>query len=453
MSEIHDEITRDEEEGIGLILRACKDDNLNELKELLKDKHTSDIAEILNISDRHDMVKIIAVMGEINPDMLPYLESETKDDIIKLIGAKNSADAIGQLESDEAIQFVEDLSEENIENILEELELKKKEELQEALNYPEDSAGRLVNKQYITTSIDAKVGDIIDMLREDDNLPEDFYTIFVIDKENKPTNFVPLSRIMRNKREVKITDLMEDIIKVIPYDMDQEDVANSFQKYGLISAPVVDDNGFMLGVITVDDIADVIREEIEEDIMSLAGVGSDSDILSGPIKKFQNRSPWLFVNMVTSILASLIISLFEGQIQQIVALAVLMPIVASMSGNAGSQTLTVIVRAIATKELTGSNFLKVLRKEFVASFMHGLIFGSVTSLASYLIYHDITLSAVMLGSVVITFILASISGSAIPLLMHKIKFDPAVSSSALVYAVTDISSFFIFLGIASIVLL
>jgi len=291
------------------------------------------------------------------------------------------------------------------------------------------------------------------LLRTSRSLPEDFYTLFVVDEENRPVSYVPLSRIIRSARSIKVKKLTEEIIKTIDINLDQEEVANIFQRYNLISSPVVDEEGKMIGVITIDDIADVLEEEIEEDVMRLAGLGSETDIVSGPYKKFQNRSPWLFVNLLTSIFASYIISFFEVEIAELVALAVLMPIVASMSGNAGAQTLTVSVRAIATNELGFSNFKKVLIKEVLAALINGLIFGFITFLASYLFYANPQLSLVIFTAFILTFLLASVSGCAIPLIMHKFKFDPAVSSSALVYAVTDISSFFIFLGLASILLI
>ena len=442
-----------EEDLLSPILEALKTDSLDEIKELLSDKHTSDIAEILNLCDKEDRIKITAILGDIDPEILPFLDNEAKEQVISLIGTKSGAEAIGKLESDEAIQFVEDLPEEKIEEILENLEDDKRTELQEALNYPEDSAGRLANKQFVVTKKSASVGKVIDLLREDENLPDDFYTIFVVDSKNRPTHFVPLSRIMRNERNVKVSDLMEEVIKAIEVETDQEDVANIFQKYGLISLPVVDKEEKIIGVITIDDVADVIQEEVEEDILRLSGVGAIPDILSSPYKKFRNRSPWLFINLITSVLASLVISMFEVEIQKLVALAVLMPIVAAMSGNVGSQTLTVAVRAIATKDLSFNNFVKVLRKEVITSLINGFIFGFIIFLASFVFYQNAELSFVIFCAVILTFLLAASFGLAAPLAMHKMGIDPAISASALVYAVTDMSSFFIFLGLAGFMLL
>jgi magnesium transporter len=442
------------EDLVSPVVDALKSESNKTVTALLQDNHPSDIAEILNLSDKSERSRLIALLGgEIDPEVLTHIDdSNIKDEIISLIGAESGAEAIGKLESDEAIQFIEDLSDERVEEILENLTGSKRLEVEEGLNYPEDSAGRLANKQFIIVGEKFNVGDVIDLIRKSKTLPDDFYTVFVVDEEGRPTSYIPLSRVMRNERNIKIKNIGEEIIKCINYTLDQEEVANIFRKYKLVSSPVVDEEGRMIGVITIDDIPDVLEEELEEDIMHLAGLGSETDIVGSPYKKFQNRSPWLFVNLITSIFASYIISFFEVEITQLVALAVLMPIVASMSGNAGAQTLTVAVRAIATKELTFANYRKVLSKELITSVINGFIFGFITLLASYILYENIQLGIVIFSAVVLTFFLASFSGCSIPLIMHKWKFDPAVSSSALVYAVTDISSFFIFLGLAALVL-
>ncbi len=435
------------------ILIALKEDDIEGLRELLVDKHASDIAELLNLCDYGDRSKIIAVLGEFDPETLTYLDSDVKDQIVSIIGSKGSAEAIEELDSDDAVQIVQDLTEEKMEEILEALSDEKRLEVEDALAYPEESAGRLANKQFVTIHEDATVGDTIDVMRASDDLPQDFYTIFVVDEKDHPTHYVPLSRIMRSQRDIKIVDLMQEIIKAIPVETDQEEVANTFQKYGLISAPVVNQFGKMIGVITVDDIAYVIKEEVEEDILNLVGLNSETDILGSVVKKFSNRIPWLFLNLGTAFTASFIIAYFEGSIEKLVALAALMPIVASMSGNCGTQILTVTVRALATKELGANNFFKVLRREIVSSFLISLALGSAVFLVSYLMYQNSHLSGVIFISVILTFLLASLCGASIPVVMQKLGYDPAVASSILLTAVTDISSFFIFLGLATILVI
>lgn len=432
------------------LLAALKDDDIEELRDLLTDKHPSDIAELLNLCDYDDRAKIVAVLGEFDPETLTYLDSDVRDQIISIMGSKISAEAIEELESDDAVQIVQDLPEEKKEEILEALSDEKRLEVEDALAYPEDSAGRLANKQFVTIHSTATVGDTIDLMRASENLPQDFYTVFVVDDNNRPTHYVPLSRIMRSRREIRISELMQEMFKVISVDTDQEEVANMFQKYNLISAPVINRSGKMIGVITVDDIAYVIKEEAEEDILGMVGLNSETDILSSVVKKFRNRSPWLFINLGTAFTASFIIAMFEGSIEKLVALATLMPIVASMSGNCGTQILTLTVRAIATKELVSSNFFKVLRKEIITSFLISLALGSTVFLVSYLMFHNYNLSEVIFFSVILTFFLASLCGASIPVIIQKLGYDPAIASSILLTAVTDMSSFFIFLGLATL---
>ncbi len=387
------------------LLAALKDDDIESLRLQLVDKHPSDIAELLNLCDYDDRSKVIAVLGDVDPETLTYLDSEIKDHVISLLGLKSSAEAIEELDSDDAVQIVQDLTEEKKEGILEALSDEKRLEVEDALAYPEDSAGRLANKQFVTTSDSATVGDAIDLMRASNDLPQDFYTIFVVDSAGKSTHFVPLSRIIRSKREVNISDLMQEIVKAVPVDTDQEEVANIFQRYNLISAPVMDHYGKMIGVITVDDITYIIKKEAEEDILGMVGLSSETDILGSIFKKFKNRSPWLFINLCTAFTASFIIAMFEGSIEKLVALATLMPIVASMSGNCGTQILTVMVRALATKELVSSNFFKVLRKEIISSFLISLALGAAVFAVSYLMFSNYHLSEVIFLSVVFTFLL------------------------------------------------
>lgn len=434
------------------IFQALKENKLYEIRNSLRDTHPSDIAELINLCEGEDRVKIISLIDGIDHEVLPFLDSEAKQELITLIGSQNSADAISKLENDDAIQFIEDLPEQSLDAILHNLEDEKREFFEEVLQFPEDSAGRLMNKNYVTVRREVNVGDVIDLLREKEDLPQDFYTIFIIDANNKPTDYVPLSRIIRNKREIEIADIMQPVSHHIRFDLDQEEAANIFQKYGLISAPIVDANDSMIGVITMDDIADVIVEEYDDDLMKLSGFQNHENALESSISKFLNRCPWLFVNLISSIVASLVISVFETDIEKLVALAVLMPIIASMSGNVGSQTLTVAVRALATNELINSNIAKVFRKEVYANILSSSSMGLILAIVSYLLYHNISLTFLIFLSIVITFLFASVIGLFAPYIMNKINIDPAISSSAIVYAVTDISSFFVFLGMARIFL-
>jgi magnesium transporter len=435
------------------LLAALKEEAFKSLAKMLEKQHPADIAELLNLSEHSDRERIIHLLGDVDSEILTYLDPQIKEEVASLLGAKTSAEALDELESDEAVSFVEDLPEEKRDEILEELSTEKRLEVEDALTYPADSAGRLANKDFVTIPKKADVGDVIDFLRTEDDLPNDFYTIFVIDDEGRPTHFVPLSRIMRNKRDKKIKDLMAEVKYPIPGSVDQEEVANIFKKYNLISTPVVDPEGKMIGVITVDDIAYVIEEEAQEDMLKLAGMSSDTDILSSPYKRFKDRAPWLMINLFAAILSTFIISNFEQVIGKIVALAALMPVVSALSGNVGTQALTVTVRAIASQELNFMNYIKVLRKEIFAAILNGLLVGLAAFFVSYLIFGNQNLSLIMYSAVVVTFIVGVFLGSLVPLLMQKFGFDPAVASPVFVTASTDVVSFLFFLGIATLYLL
>ncbi len=434
------------------LMAALKEENFKELIDLLDKAHPADIAELLNLSESADREKIIHLLGSVNSEILTYLDPDIKEQVSNLIGVKNSAEALDELESDDAVQFVEDLPPEKREEILQQLSTERRMEVEDSLSYPEDSAGRMASKEFIAIYEKSSVGDVIDHLRSAKNLPNDFYTVFVLDDEDRPTHFIPLSRVMINVREKKVTDIMEEVKHSIPGNVDQEEVANTFKKYNLISAPVTDSEGKMIGVITVDDVTYVIEEEAEEDMLALAGMSRQSDISSTAMQRFKDRAPWLTINLFTSILSTFIVANFQGVIEKLVALAALMPVVSALSGNIATQTLTVTVRAIAAQEITFFNYLSVLRREIFASFLNGLLVGAAAFVVSYLIFHNAEISAIMYAAFIITFIVGVILGALIPILMHKIGFDPAVTSPVFVTASTDVVSFFFFLGLAALLL-
>lgn len=434
------------------IFNALRDENYDDAATKLKDLHPSDIAELINISDKQDRDLIIQILGGLEADTLRFLDSEVVEQLSPTINTESVVEELIKLESDDAVQFVEDLSEQKIDEILEALPEEKAKELQEALTYPEDSAGRLANKQFVTAKATDNVGDVIDLLRSEENLPQDFYTIFILDDAGKPLSFIPLSRIIRNPRDIPLQELKEDVLKAIPFDETQEEVASIFQKYGLISAPVVDAEGKIIGIITVDDITYVIEEEAEKDLLQLAGLSADSDIFSSTLRRVGDRLPWLFVNLCFSLIVTMIISLFENSIQSLVALAALMPVVASLSGISGSQTLTISVRAIATHQLGFTNYYRVLKKELLTSLANAIIVSAFVFLGSYLMFNNAELSGLMCLAITLTFLISALSGASIPLLLQKFNIDPAVASSAIVLALTDMSSFFIFLGLATMLL-
>ena len=296
------------------------------------------------------------------------------------------------------------------------------------------------------------VGETIDYLREADNLPNEFYDIFVVDPRHRPVGKVSLSHILRNRRPVEISSIMLSDIVTVPVAMDQEEVAFIFSQQNLVSAPVVDNGNRLIGAITVDDVLDVIQDEAEEDIMRLGGVMGD-DLYSAVLQTGRSRSAWLFLNLITAIIASMVISLFEGTLEQIIILAVLMPIVASMGGNAGTQTMTVAVRALATKELTRSNAMRVIGKEALVGIYNGLLFASLIGGVAWVWSNSWQIGGVMAIAMMITLVMAAIAGMAIPLILNRTGIDPAIASSVILTTITDVIAFAVFLGFAAFLLL
>jgi len=431
---------------------AIDNEEYGEVKKLVVELHAADIAELISIlhSERREGL-VISVEDIFDPEILVYLDGDVKEEVINLLGAKESARAINELDSDDGIQVIEDLEKKDQYEILNQIPKEKRDEIREGLAHPEESAGRRMDRSFVSIPQDWTVGKTIDYLREESDLPDDFYSIFIVDKKSAPIGSTLVSRVMRNKRDVKIADIMDKGVKAIELGTDQEDVAHIFQKYALASAPIVDESGAMTGIISIDDVVDIIHEEAEEDIMRLGGV-AETDIYSKSMKTAFHRFPWLFINLLTAIAASAVIALFDYAIEKIVALAILMPIVASMAGNAGTQTLTVAVRALATKELTKDNAWRVVGKEVLASVANGAMLGVIVGGACYLYYGDVNLSLIFTISVFLSLVIAALFGALIPLALTRFGIDPAISSGVFLTTVTDISGFFIFLGLAALML-
>ncbi len=438
---------------VEIILQALDVADVSGVREHVEDMHAADVAEFLNVisnNQRREFIEIIR--DDFDPEILVELDPDIKDNVVEVLGAEQSAEAIATLEHDDAVQVIEDLEQSNQDEILEAIPQEQRDTIEEGLSYPEESAGRLMHTKYVAAGENWDVGSAIDYLRSSDDLPEVFYSIFVVDKESVPVGSVLISKAIRNNRDVKIKDIMEDKIYTIKDQMDQEEVAYTFRKYALASAPVVNGDGKMVGVITIDDVVDIMKEEAEEDILHLGGV-KEADLYAAFVETSMHRFPWLLVNLVTAIAASAVIAMFAASIEQLVALAVLMPIVASMSGNAGTQTLTIAVRSIATKELTETNAKRIVIKEVLASAVNGLLFAGIVGLVSYFYYDDLYLSLVFAFSIAAALILAALSGALVPLGLVRMGVDPAIASGVFLTTITDISSFFIFLGLASIWLL
>ena len=427
--------------------------NLALINEDLSKLHTSDIAEVItNLPEKYrfDLVELDGF--NLNPNVIVELTDELQKEILEKISSTKIVKIINSLESDNALQIVENLSEEKKIDVLTKIPLEDKYVLEQTLNtYPEDSAARIMQREFAAVPYGWTVGQTIDYLRETNELPKEFLEIFIINELNIPVGSVPSSRVLRTAREIKMSTIMNSNKFLIPAEMDQEHVAYNFEQYNLVSAGVVDKNNHLIGMITGDDIVTVIKEEAEEDTLRLAGV-SDEEISDSAFSITKKRFIWLTINLLTAILASTVISLFNASIEKVVALAILMPIVASMGGNAGTQTLTVTVRLLATKELISSNVNKIISKEFLVGFFNGLIFAVITGLAIFVWFKDYHLSLLIAVAMIINMTAAGFFGIVIPVMLNKFKIDPAISSSVFVTTITDVFGFLSFLGLASYIL-
>ncbi|PCJ09437.1 MAG: magnesium transporter [Rhodobacteraceae bacterium] len=439
--------------AVAAILYAVDVQDKDQLTRLMAPLHAADIADLLEQINAFDRARLIQLFGhEFDGEILSELEESVRELVLPILHPKVLAEAVRNLETDDVVDLVEDLQEPQQEAILEVLEDADRVAVEQALAYPENSAGRLMQREVVMAPEHWNVGQAIDFLRDSPHLPEQFYHVILVDPRLKPIGNVTLGKLMGARREVKLLTLMEEIFQVIPVGQDEEDVAYAFNQYHLISAPVVDGEGRLVGAITIDDAMVVLDEEHEEDILRLAGVGESalSDSVAETSKK---RLPWLAVNLFTSICASLVISQFEATISELVSLAILMPIVASMGGNAGTQSLTVAVRALATKDLTGSNVWRVIRRELMVGLLNGLCFAAVLGVVGMLWFDSPMLGAVIGTALIFNMAIAGFAGTVVPVTLDKLGIDPALASGTFVTTTTDVMGFFIFLGLASKVLL
>lgn len=400
--------------------------------------------------ERHWLTDVLA--SEFDSETLAELSPEAAEDVLEALGAEKSAEVLAEMETDDAVHILEDLAPEAQQEILEELPADVREEVEESLNYPLESAGRLMRHALVAVPESWSVGDTIDYLRSNEELPENFYVIYAVDGEFKPTGRLLLGTILSHKRDTKLGGLLTENIFAIPTRTDQEEVAHLFRKYALVEAPVVNDAGILVGTITVDDVVDVIQEEEEEDYLRAGGVTAQ-DFGSRIGETVKARFGWLFLNLWTAALAAFVISRFEDSIEKIVALAIMMPIVASMGGNTGTQAVTVAVRAIATKHLTEANRWAYVRKEALIGLLNGLALGLLMAIGSYLWFRELPFAGVMMAAAVITMTMAGLFGALIPILLSRRGIDPAISSTIFLTTVTDCMGFFSFLGLATLILL
>jgi len=427
--------------------------DLQFINQTLKDLHPSDVANLIENLAEETRTKLIEIESfSIAPEIFIELNESIQSDVLKLLSIDSITNIIKRLESDDAVAILEnlDLNKKNL--ILEKLPPKDRFLLEEGLSYPEDSAARIMQREFTAIPSDWTVGQTIDYLRESKDLPQEFLEIFIVDTDFKPIGTVPSSRVLRTPRNSKMNLIMRKMPVLISVNMDKEEVGHAFENYNLVSAGVVNKNNKLVGMITADDIVTVVQEEAEEDVLRLAGVG-DEEITDSVFVKTKRRFNWLLVNLATALLASWVISIFGAEIEKVVALAFLMPIVASMGGNAGMQTLAVTIRAIATKELSSSNINKIVGKEFLIGVLNGIIFAIITGLVVQLWFKQSDLSIIIAASMVLNMIVAGLFGILIPVTLKKMNIDPALASSVFVTTVTDVIGFLSFLGIGSLVFL
>lgn len=412
--------------------------------------HHSEVGDVLEQLDAEERLALVRALGDrFDFSALTEVDESIRLDIMEALPNADIARGVAELDNDDAVYLLEDLEQEDRDEILSALPTFERLALKRSLDFPEESAGRRMQTDFIAIPPFWTVGQVIDYLRAEKDLPDEFYQLYVVDASYKVLGTLPLDKFLRTPRAIKIDAIMNTSFVLVNADEDQEEAARSFERYDLVEVGVVDESGRLVGVLTIDDMVDVIHEEADEDIKLLAGVG-DEDVSDTTVDTVKSRVPWLVVNLFTAVMVSFVIGLFNATIEQMVALAVLMPIVASMGGNAGAQTMTVTVRALAMRELDGGRLRRLIRREMVVGVVNGFIFAVLIGLVTALRYGDVQLGIVIALAMVINMIVAGTFGILIPLTLDKLKADPAIASAVFVTTVTDVIGFFAFLGIAGL---
>ncbi|MFO1173910.1 MAG: magnesium transporter [Paracoccaceae bacterium] len=436
------------------ILQAVEAGDTATIDAEMEPLHAADIADLLEQIGSGERAKLLSLWSRgIDGEILSELDESIREEVIEALPPDVLSEAVRELDSDDVVDIVEDLEEPQQELILGALDDSERAAVKQSLTYPENSAGRLMQREVVTAPEDWTVGAAIDFLRSEAELPDQFYHVILVDPRWHPVGYVTLGKLLSSKRAVRLKDITEDSFRTISVNEDEGEVAYAFNQYHLISAPVVDEHDRLVGVITIDDAMIVLDEEHEEDVLRLAGVAGESSISDGIVETCRRRTPWLAVNLLTAIMASWVISLFSNSIQAIVALATLMPIVASQGGNAATQTLAVAVRGLATKDLTPSNAGRIIVRELMVGGLNGLIFALVMGATTVFWFGSPLLALVMAMAMIINLLAAALGGILIPLAIEKLGFDPALASGAFVTTVTDVVGFFSFLGLATLILL
>jgi len=433
------------------VARAIEAADAAALPDLVGELHEADLGDLIEALDPELRPRLVELMGhDFDFTALTEVDDTVREEILEELPAETVAEGVRELDTDDAVAILEDLPKDEQTEILDQLPATERVALARSLDYPENSAGRRMQDEFIAVGPNWTVGQTIDYMRETPNLPDRFWELYVVDADRRLKGTVALDRLLRTKRPVPIAELLDEELRPVQVADDQEEVARLFERYDLVSAPVVDENQRLVGVITFDDIVDVIEEEAEEDIKALGGVGREEELSDSVWTTARGRFTWLFANLLTALLASWVISQFEGSIQKMVALAVLMPIVASMGGNAGTQTMTVAVRALATRELSSANAWRVIRRELMVGVLNGLAFALIMAVIAAAWFHVTDLGIVIALAMVTVLAAAALGGILIPLVLIRLGVDPAVSSGPFVTTVTDVVGFFSFLGIATL---
>ena len=436
-------------EFINTFSEKIQSSDIKFINQTLKDLHEADVANLIENLSNETRIKLIELEEfNIDPDIFIELNESIQSEVLHLLSTESIINIIKRLESDDSIKILENLEKNKKKGVLEKLPPKDKFLLEEGLSYPEDSAARIMQREFTAVPSNWSVGQTIDYLRENKDLPKEFLEIFIVDNDFKPVGTVPSSRVLRTPRDSKMNSIMAEMPVLISVNMDKEEVGHTFESYNLVSAGVVNKYNKLVGMIPADDVVTVVQEEAEEDALRLAGVG-DEEITDSVIIKTKRRFNWLLLNLFTALLATWVISNFGASIEQMVALAFLMPIVASMGGNAGMQTLAVTIRAIAKKELSTSNFNRVVGKEFIIGVLNGIIFAIITAVIVHLWFKETNLSLLIGVSMILNMIVAGLFGILVPVSLKKMNIDPALASSVFVTTITDVIGFLSFLGLGS----
>ncbi|MEZ5774945.1 MAG: magnesium transporter [Hyphomicrobiaceae bacterium] len=420
------------------------------LKALVGELDDPDLADLIALLQPDERTGLIGLLGaDFRPSVLSELDWHVKEQIVEALPNEQIAEAVRELDTADAVYLIEDMEDADKKEILAHLPADERATIERSLEYPEDSAGRLMRSEFIAVAPFWTVGQTIDHMRETEDLPDSFTEIFVVDPTYHLIGVVQLDRLLRTKRPVTVAEIMDAEPDSIAATLDQEEVGRQFERYNLMSMAVVDANGRLVGVVTADDVVEIIQEEAEEDIMRLGGVG-DEEVSDAVLSITRSRFLWLLVNLGTAILASAVIKQFDATIEQMVALAVLMPIVASMGGNAGTQTMTVAVRALATRDLTAVNAFRVIVRETTVGLINGLLFAILMGVVAVVWFGSRPLGLVIGAAMIVNHVAAALAGILVPIALDRLKLDPAVSSGVFVTTVTDVVGFFAFLGLAAL---